>query len=447
LTFAPVGCYPAAMKRTGPAAAFVLLAASSCLGASALDTCRGAYAAERAKITADSLSRRSDLRDAYTNALAGVAEGTRKSGDLDGLMAVRKEAERFSRDPDVAAESVVTAPPALRALQEGYRAAAQGLAVERARRDVALAERYAASLEVLKKRLTQEGKIEEAVAVKQEMDALAASEDLAAARALAPPASPREPRPAADPEAGGLKKDLVLHLTFDEDVGAEVRDASGRRNHASWVGASAYEESPAGKAARFASYRTYILCPSKDLNTDGWPAASVSLWVLFRGYTTYGRVLSRGQVTGDQYGGFPHIAVGGRSGARWTGGGFFVLTDKDAIVGATPDAFAKGVQPFPALGVWYHVAGTFDGKVARVYVNGKPDGISERKARSTPLWDTPDTQLVIGTVSCASRINWPDQFFNGLVDDLMIWKRALSEREIGDLYRNSPFAALAAERR
>jgi hypothetical protein len=72
----------------------------------------------------------------------------------------------------------------------------------------------------------------------------------------------------------------------------------------------------------------------------------------------------------------------------------------------------------------------------RYYVDGKLEKETRLAATTTPLLDGPDTKLVIGNMSRLPFINWGDMFFNGAVDEVRIYKRALSEdeiKQIGDL--------------
>jgi hypothetical protein len=67
----------------------------------------------------------------------------------------------------------------------------------------------------------------------------------------------------------------------------------------------------------------------------------------------------------------------------------------------------------------------------RYYVDGKLENETRIAASPTPVWDSQDTKLVIGNMSRLPFINWGDMFFNGLVDEVRIYRRALSEEEVG----------------
>jgi hypothetical protein len=73
--------------------------------------------------------------------------------------------------------------------------------------------------------------------------------------------------------------------------------------------------------------------------------------------------------------------------------------------------------------IWYYVTATYDGTIWRLYVNG---GEVANKALS---WDTIRTDIYIGSDDRGLS------FFNGLIDDIRIYNRALSASEVQQLYQ------------
>ncbi|MFX0200112.1 MAG: LamG-like jellyroll fold domain-containing protein, partial [Candidatus Hodarchaeota archaeon] len=76
---------------------------------------------------------------------------------------------------------------------------------------------------------------------------------------------------------------------------------------------------------------------------------------------------------------------------------------------------------FIETGIWYHVAGTYDGDILSLYVNGELIDTNNNPSGSIDLQD-PD--LTIGTWSTLI-----DSFI-GVVDEVRIWNRALTGEEI-----------------
>jgi len=76
---------------------------------------------------------------------------------------------------------------------------------------------------------------------------------------------------------------------------------------------------------------------------------------------------------------------------------------------------------------WYHVTGVYDGNNVRIYVDGMLEG-------ETPLQGTVKSNsdpLTIG-----SHTGGSGEYFDGMVDDVRIYNRALSESEILALYHD-----------
>ena len=89
---------------------------------------------------------------------------------------------------------------------------------------------------------------------------------------------------------------------------------------------------------------------------------------------------------------------------------------------------AGGKTTLPAH-QWIHAVGAFDGKKITVYFNGRLDGTNVIKAPYTPS----SYPLRIGHAAFSLDTH---RKFDGKIDDVMIWKRTLSEREIRAVYED-----------
>ena len=78
--------------------------------------------------------------------------------------------------------------------------------------------------------------------------------------------------------------------------------------------------------------------------------------------------------------------------------------------------------------IWYHVAGTYDGRTAKIYVNGILENSVEK---SGPVLPSTGGAIKIGQESAAGE---DPEFFNGLIDEVELYKRALSAEEIATLF-------------
>ena len=75
------------------------------------------------------------------------------------------------------------------------------------------------------------------------------------------------------------------------------------------------------------------------------------------------------------------------------------------------------------VGRWYHLAGSWDGETIRVYVDGVPAGAS---VPSSPVvYDASDARI-----GCDSDNGTITQYFSGVLDEVELYDRALSDDEI-----------------
>lgn len=93
----------------------------------------------------------------------------------------------------------------------------------------------------------------------------------------------------------------------------------------------------------------------------------------------------------------------------------------------------KSVSWTPSTGTWYHLAMTYDASAGSVkfYVNGSQQGATQT-GFPTSLYDgSADFQL--GGFNAQSTPSWtPD----GVMDEVGVWSRVLSDESIGDLYNS-----------
>lgn len=89
-------------------------------------------------------------------------------------------------------------------------------------------------------------------------------------------------------------------------------------------------------------------------------------------------------------------------------------------------------QPFiPQSGVWYHFAVVYDGKELRFYINGD----LFQAAPFEGLNETEPAEIILGAMKI-DRYVLPEGDFDGVVDELMIFRRCLSGSEIREMYEN-----------
>ena len=239
------------------------------------------------------------------------------------------------------------------------------------------------------------------------------------------------------------KTRLVLHYTFDNDDGTNVWDASGNGYHGYTVGPVNYYDGVSGAAPRFTSHSTYIVSPSTNLNMNGWTQVTVSAWIKLVVDGSRNRFLDRGGVTTSDDGGMSCNYGGALFGntTRNYRGNFAIYRDGQPSVTADPPELYYGTTP--VVGEWIHFVGTYDGVNSRCYLNGELRAVSTNTLPGGPIHDPANTKMVIGNNANTPAINWTDYFFNGLVDELKIYRAVLTPVEVHNLYLEKAVSSLS----
>jgi hypothetical protein len=193
-----------------------------------------------------------------------------------------------------------------------------------------------------------------------------------------------------------------------------VHDDSGLGNNGLAHGALWTVDGHHGGGFQFGLTNDYITVPNKaelnpkHLTLSVWIKTSYSDWV-------YRRIFDKGFDEGYD------LTMGGVYNGHSTVGQVVFQPGNTSV--------ESGAQV--TNGTWHHVAGTFDGAITRIYVDGKPAG--------TPgFWTgelayTPYDLTIGGNRANRSREVFGASF-NGVLDDVMMFNRALSAEEIRQLY-------------
>ena len=203
-----------------------------------------------------------------------------------------------------------------------------------------------------------------------------------------------------------------MWLKFNETSGTTATDSSGQGNTGTLTGGAAWQ--PAGEIAgaiAFDGTTGYVNVPDAT-SLDNTSALTVAFWFKSNSLAaTQGLVSKRdGITTNNAYTTFlqtdGHINVD-------------LDTNNDRFISNT--VFSTGT--------WYHVAVVFDGaqpaaQRAKLYVNGALDITASETSASIPNY--PST-LKVGSTHTGAN------FLNGSVDDVRLYRRALSATEIDGL--------------
>jgi len=209
---------------------------------------------------------------------------------------------------------------------------------------------------------------------------------------------------------------LVLWLKFNEGSGSTAYDSSFYNNHGTIYGAT-WTDGKFGKAPYYDGIDDYgEISDSKSIQ-PGTSDYTISLWVYSYGHpSNYCGILYKGN--GDW---------GTKDGwlIRYYSWGEVRFHMGDG----TNNLGAVGVAEELPVKKWTHLAVVLDRDVGYFgYMNGN-------LTDSTTI-DTSSNYVGGPDLHIAKDWSWSDFFFNGIIDNVMIFKRALSQEEIKMLIYN-----------
>ena len=199
-------------------------------------------------------------------------------------------------------------------------------------------------------------------------------------------------------------KTIVGIWLLDEDSGKTVKDSSQNGHEGKVLGNTKWAKGKISAALEFqGSSDSYVSVPhDESLNLVTWTATA---WVQMQPGGWQGIVVKSKQ---------PGAAARNYGIWTWTGSG--ELWAQSHFPGAVT---AQGTTVI-TNGQWYHVAGTYDEKAVRAYVNGK----LEKEVAATGKPVTNDEPLTIGAASAG------EFFTKGIIDDVGLFNIALTETDI-----------------
>ena len=226
-----------------------------------------------------------------------------------------------------------------------------------------------------------------------------------------------------------LRKGLVLHLTFDSDETAgQVTDISTAENHGRAVGVRWTPDGKRRGAYEFtADGNEIVITNNESLNPE---QLTLAAWIkTSTADTVWRRIFDKSYSKG-----FALSVAADWQGNQWSG---------LASLEIGPGPHLNVTKSKVADGQWHHVVATCDGNEQCLFVDGQSQG--------TPLrWRNPgavamtDFNLVIG----CNRSNFNEDdlgtSFRGLIDEPMVWNRALSPKEVAFLFQSQDQAITQA---
>jgi len=206
---------------------------------------------------------------------------------------------------------------------------------------------------------------------------------------------------------------VTAYWDFEEGSGSSLSDRSGNNNNGVWSGTGTYYTTGkvGGYSGIFTSPNYADIPDSPTLNSAG--ALSLIAWIKLSNASTTGYVITK-NTTGSadlqydilHYGtGEYDINLGLNNSAARCSSSNNVVTDSNR---------------------WYHVAGVFDGTKIYLYVDGQQVGLCNY---SIPITQTTHTVNI-------GRRKPNDVYLGGNVDEMMIFNRALTAKEVQAIYNS-----------
>lgn len=201
---------------------------------------------------------------------------------------------------------------------------------------------------------------------------------------------------------------LVALWTFDEGVGEVLKDVSGNGHDGRLVGNPKWVKGKYGGALEFNGTSDYVEIPDADdlditenLTWATWFSPSITI---DPGNASSYRLMSKNDA---YFFLFNYEQIGNL--------GFLIKDNKtNYFVHSQTNEWKKGE--------WYHVTGTYDGKILRIYINGELEGEKEH----TGHIDASPLTMWIGADDLP-------HYFPGAIDETQIHNRTLSASEVKNL--------------
>lgn len=215
------------------------------------------------------------------------------------------------------------------------------------------------------------------------------------------------------PDTGGaLATGLISYWPMSEASGAAVDVVAGN-DAAVDAGATTQVAGKLGNARNFDG-ADYLLAPDHpSLRPAG--ALTLAVWARAASSAHSTVVTKRYATTADPQNSYT-IGITGPGGGTW----------ECVLSNGTPGSQVIVVGPSVVIGAWVHLAMTYDGARLRFYANGVEAG----SIAKTGAVGYSTMGLYIGETPNGTGANR----FNGDIDDIGLWNRALTAAEITDLY-------------
>jgi len=219
---------------------------------------------------------------------------------------------------------------------------------------------------------------------------------------------------ASQPQGTGrLDSGLAGYWKLDDGSGTSATDSSTNGNTGTLTNGPTWTTGQVGGALDFDGSNDYVTMGDQSVH-EGMAAMSLAGWIKMDNLPAANYfVISKSSGIG-QY----RLAISSAGIPT-----FVVATNNNAWYSA--GTTANGATAL-TTSTWIHLLGTYDGQYVRLYVNGVLAGTGSQAISGAIVSNTSEFRLSYDTYG---------NYFNGQIDEVRIYNRALSESEVSDLYR------------
>jgi hypothetical protein len=216
------------------------------------------------------------------------------------------------------------------------------------------------------------------------------------------------PNPVTLGEGGSpLDEYTVAYWSFDEAEGTTAYDSSGNGNDGTLENGVQWVDGKYGKALEFDGVDDYVdignnqFLPTTAITISMWIQTSatdeVDLFISDQSYSTYTFRIEDNEFY------------------------FRIIPQTSTTSGQTIITSTSSVSD----NYWHHIVGTWDGSDMKLYIDGSLN-VSESMTTSPVSFNSDNAEL--------GRFPSSAAYYNGKIDEVAIWNRALSSEEISRLY-------------
>jgi len=378
---------------------------------------------ELAMIEAEAEKKRQQISTHYIKQLTGLERSYQQEGNLDAILVVRNEKLAVEKHADLGELELpaisLNAPTALRQKRQAYDLLLLKYVAWKDAQRKEKVSKAIKNLEAAKVKLTKAGKIQEALDVAKILESL-------------------KDGAGAAPEQGGASlstKGLLLYIDFDGPRGSIVNKSS-RKFKVANKGVTIDANGVRGKAGAFDGERSHLMLDiPKDLTTLG--DYTYSVWVKTSATIRGNNSVDRQYIIGN-HGPTPTQ----RDDFMKQGSSLCVdVQARDKILSGAfyqaPRVYDEKYTYAKIVNAWTHLVVRRNGADREIWINNEKMTVTNRRAAKDSAFAV-SSPWYIGDFAGGNPYYGGRKTtynFHGLMDEVMIFDRAVSDEEIASLYK------------